>query len=198
MVGCGEDFEVVESAAGAAEEGALAVAEVFFGGFGAVLVDGVGPAVGDAGEEVVVVVDRGAGQDVFHPGEILGCGEVPDAVQGGGDDGPGAGGDGPVGEGGGGFLPGRRLGSSGDAGAGENGGGQGEPAAGFPGTDPQPDPQELRGVPAPVIGRRHPRNRAGARCGRRTRKRKRQQRLEKRPRQNLRRQQRRRCRGPSR
>ena len=167
LVGGGEDFEVVESAAGSAEEDALAVAEVFFGGFGAVLVDDVGPAVGDAGEEVVVVFDRGAGQGVFHPGEVLGCGEVPDVVQGGGDDGPGAGGDGPVGEGGGGFLADRGLGVPGDAGAGEDGGGEGEPAAGFAGADPQPDPQELRGVPAPVIGRRH-RNR-GARAARRMR-----------------------------
>ena len=61
MVGGGEDFEVVESVAGSAEERALAVAEVFFGGFGAVLVDGVGPAVGDAGEEVVVVLDARCG-----------------------------------------------------------------------------------------------------------------------------------------
>ena len=105
---------------------------------------------------------RGAGEDVFHPGEVLGCGDVPDAVQGGGDDGPGAGGDGPLGEGGGGFLADRGLGVSGEAGAGEDGGGQGEPAAGFSGADPQPDPQELRGVPAPVIGRRHPRDAAGA------------------------------------
>ena len=41
LVGGGEDFEVVQAAAGAAEEGALAVAEFFFGGFGAVLVDEV-------------------------------------------------------------------------------------------------------------------------------------------------------------
>ena len=135
--------------------GRVAVAEVVFAGFGAVLVDGVGPAVGDAGEEVVVVLDCGAGQDVFHPGEICRVGDVPDAVQGGGDDGSGAGGDGPGGEGGGGFLAGRGQGLAGDAGTGQDGGGEGEAAAGFAGTDPQPGPEELGGVPGSVIGRRH-------------------------------------------
>lgn len=165
LVGGGEDFEVVESAAGAALEGALAVAEVFFGGFGAVLVDGVGPAVGDAGEEVVVVLGRGAGQDMFHPGEIGRGGDVPDAVQRGGDDGPGAGGDGPGGQGGGGFLAGRGQGLAGDAGTGEHGGGEGEAAAGFAGTDPEPGPEELGGVPGSVIGRRHGSGRFGGRLG---------------------------------
>jgi hypothetical protein len=56
LVGCGEDFQVVESAAGLAEERALTLAEFVFGGFGAVLVDRVGPAAGDAGEEVGVVL----------------------------------------------------------------------------------------------------------------------------------------------
>ena len=119
LVGGGEDFEVVESAAGAAEEGALAVAEFFFGGFGAVLVDGVGPAVGDAGQEVVVVLDGSARQGVFHPRQGLCRGDVADAVQGGGDGGSGAGGDGPVCQGGGGFFAGRGHGLAGDAGAGE-------------------------------------------------------------------------------
>ncbi len=133
MVGGGEDFEVVEAAAGAAEEGALAVAEFFFGGFGAVLVDGVGPAVGDAGEEVVVVLDRGAGSRLcsISAKVTAGVGDVADVVQGGGDDGSGAGGDGPVGQGGGGFFAGRGHGLAGDAGAGEGGGGEGEAAAGF-------------------------------------------------------------------
>lgn len=165
LVGGGEDFEVVESAAGAALEGALAVAEVFFAGFGAVLVDGVGQAVGDAGEEVVVVLGRGAGQDVFHPGEICRVGDVPDAVQRGGDGGSGAGGDGPGGEGGGGFLAGRGEELTGDAGTGQDGGGEGEAAAGFSRTDPQPGPQELGGVPGSVIGRRHGSGRSGGRLG---------------------------------
>ena len=54
LVGGGEDFEVVQAVAGFADEGALGVAEGFFTGFGAVGVDGVGPAAGDAGEEVGV------------------------------------------------------------------------------------------------------------------------------------------------
>ena len=136
LVGGGEDFEVVEAAAGAAEEGALAVAEFFFGGFGAVLVDGVGPAVGDAGQEVVVVLDGSARQGVFHPRQGLCRGDVADAVQGGGDDGSGAGGDGPGCQGGGGFFAGRGHGLAGDPGAGQDGGGEGEAAAGFRGADP--------------------------------------------------------------
>jgi hypothetical protein len=54
LVGGGEDFEVVQAVAGFADERALGVAEGFFAGFGAVGVDGVGPAAGDAGEEVRV------------------------------------------------------------------------------------------------------------------------------------------------
>ncbi|MDP9693312.1 UNVERIFIED_ORG: hypothetical protein J2X79_000849 [Arthrobacter globiformis] len=53
LVGGGADFEVVEAASFVVEEDALAVAEVFFGRFGAVLFEGVDPVVGDAGEEVV-------------------------------------------------------------------------------------------------------------------------------------------------
>ena len=136
LVGGGEDFEVVESAAGAAEEGALAVAEFFFGWFGAVLVDGVGPAVGDAGQEVVVVLDGSARQGVFHPRQGLCRGDVADAVQGGGDGGSGAGGDGPVCQGGGGFFAGRGHGLAGDPGARQDRGGEGEAAAGFRGADP--------------------------------------------------------------
>ncbi len=50
-----EDFQVVESAAGRAEEHALAAAEFFLGRLRTVLVDRVGPAAGDPGEEVGVV-----------------------------------------------------------------------------------------------------------------------------------------------
>ena len=72
LVGGGEDFQVVQAVAGSADEGALELAEEFFGGFGAVLVEGVGPAAGDPGQEVGVVLGRGAGQGVFHPGRRLG------------------------------------------------------------------------------------------------------------------------------
>jgi hypothetical protein len=76
------------------------VAEFLFGGFGAVLVDRVSPSPGDPGEEVGVVLGRGAGQCVFHSGGgVLGR-VVAGAVQGQADDGRGAGGDGSGGEGG--------------------------------------------------------------------------------------------------
>jgi hypothetical protein len=153
LVGGGADFEVVEAAAFVVEEDALAVAEVFFGRFGAVLVEGVDAAVGDAGEEVVVVFDRGLGEGVFHVGDRVGVGDVADFVQGGGDDGCGAGGDDSGGEGGGGFFAGRRHWAAGESGAGECGVSEGEAAAGFGGADPEPGAEELGGVPGPVIGR---------------------------------------------
>lgn len=153
MLGCGEDFDVVEAAVGAAEEGALAVAVFFFAGFGAVLVDGVDPAAGDAGEEVLVVVDGGAVEAVLHPGQGVRVGNMPDAFQCGGDDGSGVGRDGSGGQGGGGFFVFGGHGVAGQAGAGEHGCGQGEPAAGFADADPQPGPEVLGGVPASVIGR---------------------------------------------
>ncbi|MDQ1056346.1 hypothetical protein QFZ23_000247 [Arthrobacter globiformis] len=147
------DLEVVQAAAFVVEEDALAVAEGFFAGFGAVLVEGVDPAVGDAGEEVVVVFDRGVGEVVFHVGDRVGVGDVADFVQGGGDDGSGAGGDDSGGEGGGGFLVFGWHGPAGESGAGEGGVGEGEAAAGFGGADPEPGAEEFGGVPGPVIGR---------------------------------------------
>ena len=72
LFGGGEDFEVLQAVAGPAEERALELAEDLLGGFGAVLVDGVGPAPGDPGQEVRVVLDGGAGQGVFHPGRVSG------------------------------------------------------------------------------------------------------------------------------
>jgi hypothetical protein len=153
LVGGGADFEVVEAAAFGVEEDALAVVEVFFGRFGAVLVEGVDAAVGDAGEEVVVVFDRGQGEGVFHVGDRAGVGDVADFVQGGGDDGCGAGGDDSGGEGGGGFFAGRRHGAAGESGAGECGVSEGKSAAGFGGADPEPGAEELGGVPGSVIGR---------------------------------------------
>ena len=177
LVGGGEDFQVVEAAAGSAGEGALAVAEFFFGGFGAVLVDGVGPAVGDAEQEVVVVLQGGAVQGGLHGVEGGGVGDGAGLVQGGGDDGSGAGGDGPGGEVRGGLFAGRGHGVGVEAGAGQHGRGEGEPAAGFADADPEPDPEEFGGVPAPVIGRHRPhppRPRRcsaapGCRCGHRSR-----------------------------
>ncbi len=96
MVGGGEDFQAVEAVAGFADERALGVAEGFFGGFGAVGVEGVCPAAGDAGEEVGVCGGRCAGEVVFDPVQGFDGGVVLEAVQGGADDGPGTGGhDGP-------------------------------------------------------------------------------------------------------
>jgi hypothetical protein len=91
LVGGGEDFQVVEAMAGFADERALGVAESFFGGFGAVGVEGVGPAAGDAGQEVGVRGGGGVGEVVFDPVQVLRGGVVFEAVQSGADDGPGAG-----------------------------------------------------------------------------------------------------------
>ena len=62
----------------------------------------------DPGQEVGVVLGRGAGQGVFHPGGGLGVADVPDPVQGQGDDGRGPGRDLAGGDGGTEFLPYRR------------------------------------------------------------------------------------------
>ena len=91
LFGGREDLQVLESVAGFADEGALELAQEFLGGLGAVLVQRVGPAPGDPGQEVRVVLGRGAGQGVFHPGGGLGVADVPDPVQGQGDDGRGPG-----------------------------------------------------------------------------------------------------------
>jgi hypothetical protein len=66
-------------------------AECFFGGFGAVGVEGVGPAAGDAGEEVGVCGGGGVSEVVFDPVQVLRGGVVLEAVQGGADDCSGAG-----------------------------------------------------------------------------------------------------------
>jgi len=161
LVGCGEDFQVVESAAGWADEGALPLVEFVFGGFGAVLVDRFGPAAGDAGEEVGVVFRGGAGQCVFHPGGGVFGGVVPDAVQGQGDDGRGAGRDGPGGEGGSEFGAFGWLRVAGDPGPGQHRGGETDPAVGLGDTDPEPGAQELGSIPAPVISRGRQRRRNG-------------------------------------
>ena len=154
LVGCGEDFHVVQSAAGRAEEGALPLAEFVFGRFGAVLVDRFSPAAGDAGEEVGVVLCGGAGQGVFHPGGGVLGGVVPDAVQREGDDRRGAGRDGPRGEGGSEFRPFWRLGVAGDPGPGKHRVRELIRRWAFADTDPEPGTQELGSVPAPIIGRR--------------------------------------------
>jgi hypothetical protein len=74
-------------------------------------------------------------------------------VQGEGDDGRGAGRDGPGCDGGGEFGPFRFLEVSRDAVAGQDCLGQFEPAAGFAGTNPEPQTEELGSVPAAVIRR---------------------------------------------
>ena len=58
MFGGREDLDVVQAVAPAADEGALELAQQLLGGFGAVLVDRVGPAAGDPGQEVGVVLRR--------------------------------------------------------------------------------------------------------------------------------------------
>ena len=156
MFGGGEDFQVVESvAASAAEERALDVAEGFFGGFGAVLVDVVDPAFGHCGDEVGVGFRGGGGEGVFHPGEGVRVGEVLGFVQGGADDRRGPGRD----------LGGGRASAStsttgrdflpGYSGLGQDLGREGEPAPCFADPDPQPGPEELRRVPVPIIQRAH-------------------------------------------
>ena len=93
LVRGGEDFQVLQAVPGFAEEGALELAEQFLGGFGAVLVQRLGPAAADPGQEVGVVLGRGAGQGVLHRRGGLREAAVPDPVQGERDDGRGPGGD---------------------------------------------------------------------------------------------------------
>ncbi|MCB5283462.1 hypothetical protein BJQ89_03231 [Arthrobacter sp. ES1] len=96
--------------AGFADKGALELAEQFFGGFGTVLINRIGPASGHAGQEVRVVLRGGAGQGVLHLLGGRGIAEVPDPVQGQGDDGRGPGPDFAGGHDGAEFrVPGRKL-----------------------------------------------------------------------------------------
>jgi hypothetical protein len=90
---------------------------------------------------------------VFHPGRGVFVGVVPDPLQGKGDDGRGPGCDGPGGNGGGKLGPDRRFGVAGEPGTGQQIGRESHPAPGLGDTDPQPGPEELRSVPAPVISR---------------------------------------------
>ncbi len=145
------DLEVVQAVAAAADEGALELAQQFLGGLGAVLVQRVGPAAGDADEEVGVVLRGRAGQGVLHPSRGLRAAQGPDPVECDGDDRRGPRRD-LAGRDGGAELPvhGRHR-PAGESGPGQQGLGEGEPAAGLRGADPQPRPQELRGVPVPVI-----------------------------------------------
>ena len=87
LVGRGEDFQMLQSAVCPPYEGALALAQFLLAGFLAVLVQGVRPPFGDPGQEVLVVLDRRPGEGMLHPGGILGCGHVPDPVQGKADNG---------------------------------------------------------------------------------------------------------------
>ncbi len=166
-----EDFDVLQAAAGLAEEHALAAAEFFLGRFRPVLVDPLDPAPGDPGQEIGVVLGCGAGQGVFHPGRGVLGGVVPDPVQGQSDDGRGPGRDGPGRDGGGEFGPLRRLGVTRKPCPGQHRGREAEPAAGFGDADPQPGTEELGRVPAPVISRIRPggvrrRGHVMTRCGR--------------------------------
>ncbi|CAI3799887.1 hypothetical protein NKCBBBOE_02444 [Pseudarthrobacter sp. MM222] len=138
--------------AGFADEGALELAEQFLGGFGAVLVDCVGPAPGDADEEVGVVFGRGPGQGMFHPRRGLDVAGVPDPVQRDGDDARGPGRDLGGRDRGAELLPDRRQQLlAAEPGPWQQVRREGEPAPCFRGADPQPGPQELRGIPVPVI-----------------------------------------------
>lgn len=85
----GKDLESVQTMAGSADERSLGVAKGFFAGFGAVGVDGLGPALCQAGHEVGVGGGRGGGEVVFNPVQDIRSGVVPDAVQRNGDDCPG-------------------------------------------------------------------------------------------------------------
>ena len=121
------------------------------GGFGAVLVQSVGPAAGDPGQEVLIVLGGRAGQGVFHPGRGLRIADMPDPVQCGGDDRRGPGGDLAGGEGGAEFLVHGGHQPSGQPLPGQQTLGEGEPAPDLRRADQQPRPQELHGIPIPVI-----------------------------------------------
>ncbi|GAB2743021.1 hypothetical protein GCM10027038_46610 [Arthrobacter bambusae] len=71
LFGGGVDLHVLQAVFGAAQERALVVAEGFFGGFRAVLVDRLDPAPGDPGQEIRIVLLRGAGQGVFRGCQIV-------------------------------------------------------------------------------------------------------------------------------
>ncbi|GIU54989.1 hypothetical protein NicSoilC12_07380 [Arthrobacter sp. NicSoilC12] len=154
LVRDGEDFQVLQAVPGFAEEGALELAELFLGGLGAVLVQRLGPAAGDPGQEVGVVLGRGAGQGVLHRRRGLGVAAVSDPVQGERDEGRGPGGDVAGRDGGSELRVHGRDGPAGESLPGQQRAGQAEPAPGLRGADPQPRPQELHRVPVPVIQHR--------------------------------------------
>ena len=156
MVRGREDFDVLQAAAGLPEEHALPAAEFFLGRLRTVLVDRVGPAAGDPGQEVGVVLGCGAGQGVFHPGCGVPGGVVPYPVQGQRDDGRGPGRDGPGGNGGGELGPLRRLDAAHEPGPRQHRGRESDPAPRFRNANPQPRAEELGSVPAPVISRVRP------------------------------------------
>ena len=151
LFGGREDLQVLESVAGFADERALELAQEFLGGLGAVLVQRIGPAPGHPGQEIRIILGRGAGQGVFHPGRRLGVADVPDTLQRQRNDRRGPGRD----------LPGRDGGPELPVHGGQRfareslprqqAAREAEPAAGLGGTDPQPGPQELRRVPVPVV-----------------------------------------------
>ncbi len=153
MVRGREDFDVLQAAAGLAEEHTLAAAEFFLGWFGPVLVDPLDPAPGDPGQQIGITLHSLPGQLVFHPGQGLLGGVVPDLLQGQGDDGRGPGRHSPCRDGGREHGPFRRLDVPADPGPRKHRLGEAEAAAGLGDADPQPVAEELGRVPAPVISR---------------------------------------------
>ena len=108
----------------------------------------------DPGQEVGVVLGRGAGQGVLHRRRGLREAGVPDPVQGERDDGRGPGRDLAGRDGGPELRVHGRHGPAGESLPGQQRVGQAEPAPGLRGADPQPRPQELHRVPVPVIQHR--------------------------------------------
>ncbi|GAA3314315.1 hypothetical protein GCM10017710_20760 [Arthrobacter ramosus] len=62
LVRGGEDFQMMQAAAGFADERSLAVAQFFLAGFGSVLVDGIDPAFGHPGDEIGIALHRSVGE----------------------------------------------------------------------------------------------------------------------------------------
>ena len=154
LFGGREDLDVVQAVAPAADEGALELTQQLLGGFGAVLVDRVGPAAGDPGQEVGVVLRRPCASGRAPSGPAASASQAcltfssarvmtvaaRDATSPAATAAPSS------------SCTGRhRL--PGESPAGQQTLGQGEPAPGFRRTDQQPGPQELRRVPVPVIHR---------------------------------------------
>ena len=81
LVRGGENFHVVQPAAGRAEEHPLPPGQFLLGRLGAVLIDSLNPPPCHPGQEIGVVLHRSMGQDVLHPDHGVLGGVVPDPVQ---------------------------------------------------------------------------------------------------------------------